>query len=234
MDYQRIYNQIIERAINRELHCYKEKHHIIPKCIGGTNDKLNLVNLTAREHFICHWLLVRIFPDNHKIIYAFWAMCNQKSEHQIERRTPSSRVYEEGRNAFSKIRKGVSRPDFAGKNHPNFGKKGYWYGKKNLEHSEKMKGEKNHNYGKPPLHPFLFGDMNLNYWKGKVGPNKGLLNELNWNSKKVAQYTKQGVFLASYGSIAEAERVTGVRNANIVQCCKGKLKTTGGYIWKYL
>jgi hypothetical protein len=57
MNYERIYNQIIERAKNRKLIGYKERHHIIPKCMGGNNNELNLVELTAREHFLCHWLI---------------------------------------------------------------------------------------------------------------------------------------------------------------------------------
>jgi len=51
MDYQNIYSQIIERAKNHQLEGYKEKHHIIPKCMGGTDEKENIAELTAKEHF---------------------------------------------------------------------------------------------------------------------------------------------------------------------------------------
>lgn len=61
MNYQRIHDQIIERAKYRKLTGYCEKHHIIPKCMGGTNDTTNLVKLTAREHFIIHLLLAEIY-----------------------------------------------------------------------------------------------------------------------------------------------------------------------------
>lgn len=61
--YTKIYYQLINRARCRTVEGYREKHHIIPKCIGGTNDKSNLVSLTAREHFICHLLLVRMVDD---------------------------------------------------------------------------------------------------------------------------------------------------------------------------
>lgn len=77
MDPHLIYNNIVTRAKSRTLEGYKEKHHIIPKCVGGTNLKENLVPLTAREHFICHRLLVRIYPESQKLKYALWAMCNQ-------------------------------------------------------------------------------------------------------------------------------------------------------------
>ena len=79
MNYEKIYNQIILRAKSRELNCYVERHHIIPKCMGGTNDKDNLVKLTAKEHFICHKLLCEIHPTNDKLKYALWSMSNQKN-----------------------------------------------------------------------------------------------------------------------------------------------------------
>jgi hypothetical protein len=70
LDYKRIYNNLILRAQNRSLIDYKESHHIIPRCLGGSNDKSNLVELTAEEHYVCHQLLVKIYPDNAKIAFA--------------------------------------------------------------------------------------------------------------------------------------------------------------------
>jgi hypothetical protein len=103
MDYQKIYNQIVERAKDRDLIGYSERHHIIPKCMGGLDSLSNLVKLTAREHIICHRLLTLIYPENHKILYAFWAMCNQKNNPNQQRDyTISSRVYEEAKSLFSK------------------------------------------------------------------------------------------------------------------------------------
>lgn len=83
MDYKKTYETIIDKAKNlsqereqlkRNKQLYFEKHHIIPKCIGGTNNTDNLVLLTAREHFICHKLLCEIHKDNNKLIYALWRM----------------------------------------------------------------------------------------------------------------------------------------------------------------
>ena len=101
MDYQRIYNQIIERAQNRQLEGYKEKHHIIPKCLGGNNDKLNIVELTAREHFLCHLLLVEIYPKNFKLIHAAFMMSTVKKRKEFQYNVfVSSRTYE-----YLKLRK---------------------------------------------------------------------------------------------------------------------------------
>ena len=68
MNYQKIYDQLIEKRKQYPLDkkdCYCEKHHIIPRCLGGSNDKTNLINLTAREHYVAHCLLVKIAEQKH-------------------------------------------------------------------------------------------------------------------------------------------------------------------------
>jgi hypothetical protein len=102
MNYQRIHDAIIDRARNRKLQGYRERHHVIPRCLGGTDDKSNLVELTAREHFIVHKLLVEIYPDVHKLVYAYWMMCNNQGSKKMSRNYKvSSRNYEYARKLFS-------------------------------------------------------------------------------------------------------------------------------------
>lgn len=95
MNYQKIYDQIIERANNRKLTGYAEKHHILPKCLGGNDTKENLVKLTAREHFLCHRLLCEIYPNNPKLFYALWLMAiGKKKWKHTEPYKMSSKEYE--------------------------------------------------------------------------------------------------------------------------------------------
>ena len=93
MDYKKIYDGIVNKAklenrvklsklvIN---YMYYENHHIIPKCLKGSNNKENLVLLTPREHFIAHLLLTNMYTGSAKakMCYAFMIMCacnpNQK------------------------------------------------------------------------------------------------------------------------------------------------------------
>lgn len=99
MNYQRIYTAIIERAKTRTPCGYVEKHHIIPKSLGGSNKKENIVPLKAREHFLCHYLLTKINPCR-QTWCALWKMVN---EIRMEKRyIPSSIVYEKTRIEFSK------------------------------------------------------------------------------------------------------------------------------------
>ena len=71
MDYQKIYNSIVS---NPKTTGYTERHHIVPRCLGGDNHKPNLVSLSYREHFLCHWLLCKIYPNNPKLKAAFAKM----------------------------------------------------------------------------------------------------------------------------------------------------------------
>ena len=75
MNYRVHYDKLIERAKERKLNYYVESHHIIPRCMRGTDDKSNLVNLTAREHFIAHVLLVKVYPNEYGLIKAVSMMC---------------------------------------------------------------------------------------------------------------------------------------------------------------
>ena len=63
MDYQAHYERLISRARSRTLEGYRERHHIIPRCMGGTNAPSNIVELTAEEHYLAHQLLVKIHPQ---------------------------------------------------------------------------------------------------------------------------------------------------------------------------
>lgn len=100
MNYDKIYNQLIENAKNRQnenkLSQYKEIHHIIPRQLGGTDDKDNLVELTAREHYISHLLLVKIYKNTsnyYKMVKAYFMM-SAKSYSQERNYHINSRLYE--------------------------------------------------------------------------------------------------------------------------------------------
>lgn len=98
MNYQKIHDQIINRALTearlKNNGIYYEQHHIIPRCLGGTDTQENLVLLTAREHFIVHKLLCEIYPDNQKLLHAYWLLSNKlASKGQYRIYTVSNREY---------------------------------------------------------------------------------------------------------------------------------------------
>ena len=66
MNWNEIYDKLIKSRQNRILDkdIYTETHHIIPRCMSGNDDKNNLIELTAREHYIAHLILYKIYPNN--------------------------------------------------------------------------------------------------------------------------------------------------------------------------
>jgi hypothetical protein len=138
--YTRWYYQLITNAQqqNRKKlkrtqvgYIYYEKHHIIPKSLGGSNAQDNLVNLTAREHFICHWLLIKLTqgPSKNKMLYALHCMRTDRY-HKRYKTKITARVYEKLRKEFSEIhsanvtghvssRKGKTWVEFYGKERAN-------------------------------------------------------------------------------------------------------------------
>ena len=158
--YTNIYFNIIKSAQIRDLLSgYSEKHHIIPKSLGGSNKKDNLVILTAREHFICHWLLTKMVEgdDLRKMKHAIWRMLVQGRDFQI-RYKPNSHTYDSLRKKYGSLRKGITTPDevkqkiskankgrLAGKNNPMYGNTHTAESRKKI--SEKAQGRTPWNLG---------------------------------------------------------------------------------------
>lgn len=108
MNYIKHYNNLCEsrKILNRSKSdgFYYELHHIIPRWLKGSNSKDNLVLLTAREHFLAHYLLFKHYKDKPSSA-AFHMMCNSKNS--VFR---DSKKYEEVRTFQSEILKGKNNP----------------------------------------------------------------------------------------------------------------------------
>jgi hypothetical protein len=84
--YTKWYESIIAKAqmrVNNDGQ-YFEKHHIIPKSIGGTDTSENLVKLTPKEHFVCHMLLPKmtIGENRGRMIKAAWMIATMGNKYQ--------------------------------------------------------------------------------------------------------------------------------------------------------
>ena len=126
MNYKKIYDVLIERARTRVLDCYKEKHHIIPRCMDGTNDKSNLVDLTPEEHYVAHQLLTKIYPDNYALA---------KAAHMMVCNRPSNKYYGWLRKRFSKAKSVEQR----GSGNSQYGTK--WVHNPLTKEAKKIKGD---------------------------------------------------------------------------------------------
>ena len=108
MNYQRHYDMLIAKAQARKgVHDYAEKHHIVPRCMGGSNAKSNMVALTGREHFVAHMLLAKIHG---KGLWQAAVMMKNKSAVQPGR-VPTSRLYEMARKEWAAHLRNQPRPE---------------------------------------------------------------------------------------------------------------------------
>lgn len=78
MNYAKRYLELIEtrraRQEQKGIVGYRESHHIVPRCMGGSNSSYNLVQLTPEEHFTAHLLLMKIYPWHEGLAYACYMM----------------------------------------------------------------------------------------------------------------------------------------------------------------
>lgn len=161
MNYQKIYDKLMTRSIGRVLDQYTEKHHVIPKCVGGTNDQSNLVNLTPEEHFLAHQLLCKIYPDNSSLSYAANMMCvdanglrvNNKRFGWLRRHLQvhqKKRIFsEESRRKMSESQKKIAKrgKDNYFHKHRFYGESNGFYGKKHTEETLAILRVKCANFG---------------------------------------------------------------------------------------
>ena len=206
MDYIKHYNLLIstrkERITNKEL--YYEKHHIIMRSMGGSNKKENIVLLTAREHFIAHWLLWRIYR-NKETANAFFSMC-RKSKNQ-QRSISSSIAYSEARGNLKILNSGNNNPRF---------------GVTVTEETRKKLSDKNRKY--PLDHPRSSSVYKV-IDKNKINPVK---------PKRIQRINPLTNDIKEYKSISEAARDMNMKRPTAIQfVLNGKNKTCKGFIWKY-
>jgi len=112
------YNELVKKAKDRNLtketsECYVEIHHVVPRSLGGSNDKENLVVLTAKEHYIAHKLLTKFTTGNQKIKMTMALFCMVTANDCKETIQNKARLYEKIRNEYANLVKG--------KNHFNYG-----------------------------------------------------------------------------------------------------------------
>jgi NUMOD3 motif len=121
--YTKWYSAITTNAKQRQLDTYTERHHILPESLGGPNTADNLVDLTAREHFVCHWLLTKIYPtgeEHWKMLNALRMMRAENPRQQRYKTKITGRVYANLKEEYAKIQseknKGAGN-GFYGKQH---------------------------------------------------------------------------------------------------------------------
>ena len=315
---------------------YHECHHIVPKCMGGTNDEENLIDLFAREHFEAHRLLSLENPENDSLTYAWWMMAHTNNANQRDyeitaeeyeearkhasetirkmqtgrrqsditikkrinkikgqtrseeskqkmRKAQKGKIVSEetkkklsesckgrkvsdetkikisealkGRACSQKTREKLSKAN-SGENNAMYGKRGElnpMWGKTLPEEvrkkiREKMIGRKLSEESKQKMSESqkakwsdefreewsikMSGERNGMYGKHHSEESKEKMRDKK-QGKKVIQYDKQNHIIKEWDYIIDAEKELNIDRSSIIRCCKGKVKTAGGFIWRY-
>lgn len=229
MDYKKIYDNFMQDRLNKKLERitlkkrgeYFEGHHIIPKSKGGTGNSYrpknneNIVLLTAREHFLAHWMLWRIYQDRSTALAFHKMTLTNKNQNRIT----TSRGYEESREAFRVTNLG---------NQYGKGKTKIISEEQKKKHSLIMKGkysgDKNPFYNKSHTE-----DSKEKIRKSREGINKEKI--WNYHGKKII--LKDNKIVAEFDNSQDVAKFIGCSHSNVRHVLSGKQKTAKGFEIKH-
>lgn len=218
-----------------ELSGYNEKHHILPRCLNGKNNKENLVLMPVRYHIMAHIILMEIYPEKSKLAYAVFLMASLEdpkgSSNTIRERFKSSsnhlstrtisRLREEAANKVSNMARSEERRrklslSRLGSKNPNYGKHPSEETKKKLSESNLKRRDEISNIVK-------------NLWESGRYDNSNIHKKGSENSHAKKIVGPDGTI---YGCLLDAVETSGIPSTTLRQWMKGLTKNNHG--WKYL
>jgi hypothetical protein len=235
--YNQWYSNITERAKNRNLGGYTESHHIHPRSLGGSDEPTNLVELTAREHFICHWLLVKMTTgqDHHKMLNALRMMRAEKQGQQRYNTKITARVYESIKQEYAELQSKTFK-----------GKGNGFYGKTHTEDARRRISEANKGRVQPldekeRQRAAIIGRQRKPFTdehktkmsvakQGKGNPNYGKTHSEETRAKQSAKATGRKQSAETIQKKADAIRGS-VREKKLCPHCKKEVAVNGYARW---
>ena len=233
MTYEEFINNILEArgrfACENEYH---ERHHIVPKCLGGLNDEDNLIDLYAREHFIAHKLLAQENPENNSLVYAWSCLAFVKGENQ-ERYELTPDEYEEVKTALSKT---MSEREISTETLSNMRKAAQERSRSPIFIENQSKAQKKR-LSVPENNP-MYGKHHTSEARQKIGKaSRDRAENTDW-CKKISDAVKgekhanvHPVYCPEldeyfWGATA-VENKYGIKATHVLRCCRGERKHTG-------
>lgn len=236
MNYKKIYELIIEKykqlnfqKLNRsdKNYIYLETHHIMPRCMNGTDDLENLVNLPAREHFICHLLLPKIYKGT-EFEYKLWTAAHRfiygnDMKNKIRITSDQYRIIREN---FSKLRSEANK----GEGNPNYGNRWTEEQRKNLSRQKKGKsleelvGKERAIISKKKM---SISQKNRKHKCGyRLSEETRRLMSINRKGKKKSEEFKkkcsQRMKGNTYGKVNKGRKMTLEQRKHLSEVCKGR------------
>lgn len=242
MNYSKVYEQLIQKRRDNPItrnDCYCERHHIIPKSEGGANTKDNIINLTAREHYIAHLLLAKIYND-----YKMWNAITSfkpKSDGQERHIRFNSRMFEKAKLIAAQMGSGEGNSMW-GRHHSEETKEKM---RRAAMGNQNMKGKHLSEEARRKLSMALKGKkrteeqkrkMSLAMKGRKMSEEQKAKRRLTWmqRRKPIRRFTVNGTFIDEFQCADDAAKAVGTTSAAIRMCCIGNNKTCGGYVFQYV
>lgn len=243
------YKEFIENILNTRgrFACgdeYHERHHILPKCLGGGNEQDNLIDLFAREHYEAHMLLAEENPENRSLVYAWLCMAFIKNKDQ-KRYKLTPEEYEKARKELSQVLSETTKERLRDKtNHPMYGVHRYgednpFYGKRHTEESKKKMSESTVGVYVGENNP-MYGKHHTEETRDKMSQNHAdFSHEKHPRSRSVYCIELDEIFWGA----TDAQNKYGIAYRTISACCRhkegyisaGKHKETGEKLhWLYV
>jgi hypothetical protein len=174
MNYKKIYDNFIISRKNRVIDetLYYEKHHILPKSLGGDDSSNNLIKLTAREHYFAHLLLSKFAGPKMVIALTYFLQETNRYGGGVKF-TPSSKSISKIRENANKVKSEIMKGrEFSESHKQNISKSklGIPAHNKNVPASEEQKKKQSNSMkGKTPWNKGLVGEEHLKHYKnGKI------------------------------------------------------------------
>jgi hypothetical protein len=201
---------------------YSEEHHITPRCMGGLNDRDNLIDLFAEEHFIAHKLLAFENPDNDELQRAFSAMAHVRREGRKYNVSEEDYAYIRLQNS-QRLKQQWNDSEYR-ENMSNMMTE-LW---KNSEFKEKATASWKNEERRKNQSELM---RKLNNAPDIIEKKTNALHK--WCDKAVQQLDDNGNVIAEFPSATEASRQTGIQQSCISRCCNRLQKVAGGYRWQF-
>ncbi len=247
--YTRWYNAIVSKRQRESAVGYTEKHHIIPKCLGGSNDATNTVLLTGREHFTCHRLLIKMTTGKVRCKMSFALHKMAHGVHSPHYKV-TSRTYETIRKLNSEATTNSNKEMWSKRTPEQRSKAAYGYG----HMTDQQRSDR-----------ALKGIMTLGKEGAKLRARKAIESQTpdqlkergrkaiaNTSPEKRGEIQRAGTIASAlkaskpieridrrthevidvFPSIASAERELNIPGSNISNVIHGIRKTAGGFFWR--
>lgn len=233
MNYERIYSEFISNRKKKEKYLtgYFESHHIVPRSLGGSDEKENIIKLTASDHYFSHIILGKIYGGPMVFALFFMSEIKCRSAYGYD---PGRHRYERAKlkmSAAAKIRSTGEGNSFYGKSHSEETKK-----RISKKKTGKMTGKDHPSFGKPsPLRGIPIKESTrTKLSRQRMGSNnpmfgKTMEKSTNYNATVFPFYNKK-TGESFIGTQRELINKYSLEFRNVSAFIKGKRKSCNGWM----